>query len=161
MTERDYGALCTAFDCGRIVRQGESDGTPFRHSWCKGKPSVHEAHAARQARRRREQEAGALARDAGMAAAAAAAPDWTELAKQAVRFLAATGTDFTIDDVIERAGLPNDSKSNANNAVGALMSGAAKRRIIERVGYTRTSRRLGHARSVAVWRGISHPQRKD
>ncbi len=58
---------------------------------------------------------------------------------------------FTIDDVISIIGLPSEGQ-NKNNAVGALMSGAAKRGIIRAVGFTESTRAGSHGRAVRLWK---------
>jgi hypothetical protein len=60
---------------------------------------------------------------------------------------------FTIDDVIELIGLPSEGQ-NKNNAVGALMAGAAKRGLIRAIGYTESNRAGSHKRAVRLWEGV-------
>ena len=63
------------------------------------------------------------------------------------------GAQFTSEDVIDRVGLPRpDGTSNANNAVGAMMTGLAKRGIIRKTNTRRPSTRTSsHGREIAVW----------
>ena len=60
---------------------------------------------------------------------------------------------FTSEDVLQRVGLPRPAgTSNANNAVGAMMSGLAKRGIIRKTSKRRPSTRTSsHGREIAVW----------
>lgn len=99
--------------------------------------------------------AGRAARDAGAAQAdsSAAADEWRPGAIAVLRELALSGQPFTADDLVERAGLPLQSETNANNAVGALFSAASKKGLIERMGDTQSKRVAGHARRLSVWRG--------
>lgn len=98
-------------------------------------------------------------KSAGMKAAAGAVPSWAELARQAVETLAARPEPFTSEDVIDRVGLPRpNAGANRNNAVGAVMSAAARAGVIRKTGrYVETRRPSSHARIVAVWAGL-HPE---
>lgn len=60
---------------------------------------------------------------------------------------------FSIDDVIDLIGLPSEGQ-NKNNAVGALMAGAAKRGLIRAIGYTESKRAGSHGRAVRLWEGV-------
>lgn len=91
----------------------------------------------------------------GMQMALFAKPEWAEQAKTAIRDLASTGHEFTADDVIRSIGLPSHG-INANNAVGAAVSAAARRKEIVRVGFTTASRASSHGRVLSVWRGRAH-----
>lgn len=98
--------------------------------------------------------AGLDARAAGEQQALDFAPgEWKNRASAALDYLRSLEDPFTADDVIARAGLPRDSKANANNAVGALLSGYARRGLIRKVGYTQATRAASHGRVVAVWQG--------
>jgi hypothetical protein len=89
-----------------------------------------------------------------MALAATAVPAWSILARLAIDQLAATGADFTSEDVVALVGLPRGKPgTNRNNAVGAAFSGAARRGVIREVGRTNASRPALHARRLTVWRG--------
>jgi hypothetical protein len=95
-------------------------------------------------------------KQAGMQLAFDFAPvDWKRLARAAIEELARSGRPFTADDVIAIVGLPRPAEgSNRNNAVGAMISGAGRRRLIVKTGEYVTSRRpLSHARMIAVWVG--------
>ena len=67
--------------------------------------------------------------------------------------LAGRGWTFTSEDVVERVGLPRDDAGmNANNAVGAVMNGLAKRGVIRKTAERRKSHRASsHGRELAVW----------
>jgi hypothetical protein len=60
---------------------------------------------------------------------------------------------FTSEDVLERVGLPRPAgASNANNAVGAMMSGLARQGVIRKTAKRRPSTRpSSHGREIAVW----------
>lgn len=80
---------------------------------------------------------------------------WWDRARARVQYLAHLGDPFTVEDVIAEVGLPNNVTSNANNAVGALISRMAKKGLIKRIGYTQAARPESHARAIAVWQGRS------
>lgn len=91
----------------------------------------------------------AAERDAGMEAAAENAGEfWRLTFDQRLRYLAATGRDFTTDDLREVVPDPVSP-----NAVGAMFASAAKSGLIVKVGYRPSERPEGHRRIVAVWRG--------
>jgi hypothetical protein len=98
---------------------------------------------------------GPALKAAGMEQATSAAGSWVETALDAVAQLAATGRDFTSEDVIELVGVPHvGGGANRNNAVGAMMSAAAKAGLARKTGrYVEARRPVSHARVVAVWRG--------
>ena len=58
--------------------------------------------------------------------------------------------DFTSDDV--RAYVA--AEPHNPNAWGARLAHAARQGIIVKVGYRQSTRTAGHARAVAVWRGV-------
>lgn len=88
-----------------------------------------------------------------MALAQQAVPDWTEDARDAIDYLAAAGRPFTADDLVTLVGLPRPSEPNRNNAVGAVLNGAARRGVIRRVADRSAARPLSHARRLTVWEG--------
>lgn len=73
---------------------------------------------------------------------------WQVEARRVIASLAAARVEFTANDVTARAGLPS-----SRNAVGAMLSGSARRGTIVRVGYQKGDRASQHARVVAVWKG--------
>ena len=81
----------------------------------------------------------------------AAVPDgWPELADAELKRLAATGEQFTSDVLVGAVGAPE----NHYNAIGARINAAARAGIIRKVGFTKSSRETGHARTIAVWEGV-------
>ena len=95
---------------------------------------------------------GERRKEAGMGAAErAAVPDgWPELADAELKRLAATGEQFTSDVLVGAVGAPE----NHYNAIGARINAAARAGIIRKVGFTKSSRETGHARTIAVWEGV-------
>lgn len=92
-------------------------------------------------------------RDQGMALAEAAVPTWTDDARDAIDYLADRGRPFTADDLVALVGLPRPSEPNRNNAVGAVLGGAARRGRIRRVADATAGRPLSHSRRLTVWEG--------
>jgi hypothetical protein len=92
---------------------------------------------------------GEQLRDNGMAAVESATPDdWKDRADSVIRACAASGRDFTAEDVRTWAGDPPRP-----NAIGARFMAALKSRIIERTGWVRAKRAEAHARAIPVYRG--------
>jgi hypothetical protein len=81
--------------------------------------------------------------------------DWLTRAKRAIAQLARESRAFTSEDVTQLAGLPSgDVKSNANNAVGALMNAAARKQLIVKTGRRVPSTRVtSHAAELTEWIG--------
>lgn len=92
----------------------------------------------------------------GMARALSARDEWRERARVAVRALAASGVPFTSEDVVARVGLPTGAVgTNANNAVGALVSAAARAGVIEPTGrLVASGRPSSHGATLREWRGV-------
>lgn len=93
----------------------------------------------------------------GMANALVASPDeWRALARETVEWLAERGEPFTSEDLTRYVGLPNPdaTEANRNNAVGAIISGAARRGLIRRVGIENARRAPSHAAALGVWVGV-------
>lgn len=69
--------------------------------------------------------------------------------------LAVSGEPFTSEDIIEMIGLPRTQiQANRNNAVGALMNGAARRGLIRKTGMRVLSTRpRSHGAELAEWVG--------
>lgn len=102
-------------------------------------------------------EAGHQARDSGMGKAVTATPRWASQARTEILRLAASGAEFTADDVVAAVGLPNESDVNANNAMGGVFAGASRAKAIERTGaMVSSAREYGHARLIPVWRAYRH-----
>lgn len=90
----------------------------------------------------------------GMGIAAEALPTWVDLARYVVRQLAATGEQFTSEDVTAVVGLPRgEVGQHRNNAVGAVMSGEARAGVIKRLGYRNSKRAVSHSAVLSVWVG--------
>ncbi len=92
------------------------------------------------------------ARDAGLAKADAGMDVlWREGIDRAIARLARQGCEFTADQVRAIAGDPPPGFSP--NAMGARFSAAAKAGIIRSLGYTHSTRVIGHANVVRLWVG--------
>ena len=88
-------------------------------------------------------------RDAGLALVDSNTPEsWAKKCDDAIARLAATGADFTADDVRAICGAP----PNHPNAMGARFGAAAHDGVIKRVGYAPSKRPTLHAHPIAVWR---------
>ena len=102
-----------------------------------------------------DESAGSALRDEGMALALS--PDrlatWKDTFRVTVQYLAHHGARFTSEDVVSIVGLPNgEIAKDANNAVGAMMNGLAKRGVIRKTSERRPSRRpTSHGAELAVW----------
>ena len=96
---------------------------------------------------------GRAERDRGMARAEASRHSAWDRAviDQAIGVLAATGREFSSNDVRER--LPDVRPA----LVGARFMHAARRGLIERIGDELAAHKAGHARRVGVWRGRRQP----
>lgn len=105
---------------------------------------------------------GRQARDEALGRVQGAAPaPWLGAARQAVRDLAATGREWSSDDVW--ATLPHPPEPRA---LGAVIRQMAAEGVIESTGRTKPSERPDcHARPVQCWRGVlsapRHPQAGD
>ena len=100
---------------------------------------------------------GQARKASGMALAlsGARAGAWINAARPAILTLARTLKPFTADDVLRAVGLPERSKMNRNNSVGALFSGlAAEGRIRPTGRFVRTTRPIGHGRRIQEWVGV-------
>lgn len=97
---------------------------------------------------------GELAKAIGQGQAMDKASLWAGEAFRAIALLAGTGTPFTSEDVIAEVGLPSGAvQTNGNNAVGAIMSAAAREGIIRPVARVKTQRATSHAHSIIQWVG--------
>lgn len=74
---------------------------------------------------------------------------WMDAVDAEIRNLASFGLAFTSDDV-RAAGL---GEPHHDNAWGARFIAAAKRGEIVKVGHQQSTRRSGHARTIAQWKG--------
>lgn len=94
---------------------------------------------------------GIVLRDLGMERAEASSPEWAVRAASWIARLP-LGTRFTAESLTEAVGLPRgEATQNRNNAVGAVIAGASRGRLIARVGFTQATRPESHARMVAEW----------
>jgi len=82
---------------------------------------------------------------------------WKAQFTAAVQEMAKRGWAFTSEDALSVVGLPRAEVGvNANNVVGAMMNGLAKRGIIQKTAERRKSRRpSSHGAELAVWVGAS------
>lgn len=85
----------------------------------------------------------------GKAERAAIPEGWTEAADAELRRLARAGDEFTSDTLVGVIGVPETHY----NAIGARINAAARAGLIRKVGFTKSSRETGHARTIAVWKG--------
>lgn len=81
--------------------------------------------------------------------------DWKRRFKTSLARWADTGSTFTSEDVIAVVGLPcGDIAMNANNAVGAMMTAAAKAGLIRKTGNRQQARRASsHGAELTEWIG--------
>ena len=97
---------------------------------------------------------GEAAKESGQKRALSALdPSYSYDFDMCIKSLISKGFPFTIDDVIERIGLPS-SGQNKNNSVGGLMSRAAKEKKIRKLGYTVSRRPENHGRIITQWIGV-------
>ena len=90
-------------------------------------------------------------RDEGLAAVNATTPaQWAHDCDNAIAAMAASGAEFTAEDVRSFAGEPPKPA-----AMGARFLAAAKRGIIRRVGVTHGKRPSSHARLLLVYQGTA------
>ena len=91
----------------------------------------------------------------GMDMARVAAAEWWQQAWTAVETLASSGVPFGSEDVIRLVGLPRVTRAqNRNNALGALMSQAARAGIIRKCGYMNARRPSSHSNLRILWEGV-------
>lgn len=81
-------------------------------------------------------------------------PDWKDVARDAIAFLATTRHEFTTDDVwaeLDR----HSATTHEPRALGALMRKAARQRLIAPTDrYVTSTRAACHSRPVKVWRTL-------
>jgi len=89
--------------------------------------------------------------------------EWKRDFYNAVSHLCFTGETFTSEDVLDLVGLPSGTiKSNANNAVGAMMNGLARKGEIRKTGERRPSQRpTSHGAELTVWVGLRASETHD
>lgn len=71
----------------------------------------------------------------------------------AIEQLAATGRNFCADEVRYLAGEPPEGQHY--NVIGAVINHAARRGVIEFVGFTRSMRVIGHGNRIGLYRGAA------
>lgn len=96
---------------------------------------------------------GRQRRDEGMEAAGSnvagpIASAWRSKAAEALATLAATGDEFSADDLVAIAGEPP-----VPNMLGPLFAKAARQDVIRAVGFTQGTRPKAHARVQRTWKG--------
>lgn len=104
------------------------------------------------------EQLGFILKDNGMTLALAAddITEWKRRFDDAARYLASTGAPFTSEDVTSITGLPRNTGTNANNAVGAMMNALARKGVIRKTGERKPSRRpSSHGAELTAWRGTS------
>jgi len=116
-----------------------------------------ELNATSTPRFRKELKEAEFDRDKGakLALMSPAVFEWKTRASEVIDRLALTGRPFTVDAVVEEAGLPKGEIGvNVNNAIGAMFLSAMKRGMIWTTGRrVPTQRRSNHGRLVAEWVG--------
>jgi hypothetical protein len=78
--------------------------------------------------------------------------EWVQTCDGIIMAMAASGVDFTAEDVRGMAGDP----PHHPNAMGARFLAASKRNIIVRIGFSNSKRRERHASMLAVYKGARH-----
>lgn len=95
----------------------------------------------------------ALADESITRAGAAAPDDWIIDARRILRAIAATGREFTTDDLWERTASPPEPR-----AMGAVIRWGVDQGLIRDTGRSRKSRRPEcHARPVTIWTSTGSP----
>lgn len=91
----------------------------------------------------------------GGAAAVAAVPAWSALAKHMVYHVLCPSFRYFDSEILTGIiGLPRvDPGQHENNAVGGIFIGASKRGMIEKVGTTKSLRPISHANDHNMWVG--------
>ena len=85
---------------------------------------------------------GLALKQEGIDLALTAHKEWQVRFESVVAQLSMSGKPFTSEDVVSLVGLPNQSIGpNKNNAVGAMMNGLGRRKVIRKTGDYVTSRR--------------------
>ncbi len=82
--------------------------------------------------------------------------DWKEEFNRTVVACALSQRPFTSEHIIAMIGLPRvEVRTNANNAVGAMMNSAAKRGIIKKTGnHVLSKRPSSHGAELTEWVGV-------
>lgn len=86
---------------------------------------------------------------------------WKQAAMTELLRRAASGERFTSEDITNTVGLPSgDTALNRNNAVGALIGSAVKRKQIVEVAWVRSTRPTSNGARLGVYVGVQFA-RKD
>lgn len=98
-------------------------------------------------------EEGRARRDEGMERAGTGTPgvlasDWRAKAATAMDELAASGEEFSADQLVEKAGPPPHP-----NMLGPTFANAARADLINAVGFRQATRASAHARIQRTWKG--------
>jgi hypothetical protein len=98
---------------------------------------------------------GLIEKDVGQRRALLTYEDWQTEFRREVLLLAATREPFTSEDALAVVGLPSgEIATNANNAVGAMMTAMAKEGQIVKTGQRAPSKRpSSHGAELTVWMG--------
>lgn len=94
---------------------------------------------------------GSALKESGMRlveTAEAIAGPWVEQFDAELSRRAASGEEFSAEDITAVVGRPSHP-----NAVGARINAAARKGLIEKVGVVKASRRERHANEMRLWRG--------
>lgn len=96
------------------------------------------------------------ARDEGMSQVEANShEEWKADVDKAIVLHARSGDSFTSDDIRHFVHVfGHRAEPHHDNAWGARFAAAAKRGEIVKVGHRQSARKAGHARTIAVWRGV-------
>lgn len=127
-----------------------------RHAQTRAVPVTPAAPHVQSAWDAEDLRAGLEARDEGQQVALINTPvEWRAAAVRAVKRLADSGKKFTSEDVTAIVGLPSGGvATNANNGLGSLMTGAARRGVIVKLSErVPANREESHSREIAVWVG--------
>lgn len=79
-------------------------------------------------------------------------PAYLAMFNKALRELIESRHGFTIDDLVEKIGLPFES--GKNNSIGGLITRAAADGLIEKAGFATARRPESHGRIVHRWIGV-------
>lgn len=93
------------------------------------------------------------ARDEGMSRVEANShEEWKAAVDRAISWLARNNLEFTSDDIRSTFDV---GEPHHDNAWGARFAAAARRGLIVKIGHRQSARKVGHARTIAVWRGVT------
>ena len=120
-------------------------------------PMARAPHLCRHCGGAMPKPSGETLKETGQAFAVAGAyashEEWVSAFNKRLDELAASGMLFTSEDVTATVGFYREPGMNRNNAVGALMTAAARHGTIERVGWVASRLPRQHGAAIAQWRG--------